>query len=108
MRRILFYFNLIATLTCLFLALFHGEKALAAYFFLGLFQLLATLPISFKAYSDNISCGFRYYWILALAFFILAKFMKLDTLLLLTLPMLIALYNCYTYYNFYKLEPKRP
>ena len=104
MRRILFFFNLIATLSCAAFALFEGFEAYGGYFFLAAFQLITTLIVSFIAFSENQKCGFTVYWLLVLAFFILAGSLeKSDSFLLIT-PMLIALYNCYTYYNFYRLK----
>lgn len=103
MRLMLFNFNLIATVSCLLWALISGKGAMSGYFFLGLFQLLATLIMHFEAFSRGFKLkGFVIYWAMVLLFFVLANQVKLNTFLFMALPMLIALYNCYLYYWFYK------
>jgi len=104
MRRILFYFNLMATLTCLLFALIEGEKALAGYFFLGIFQVITSLIVSFIAFTEQKNSGFLIYWLMVVGFFVLNSTLHLNSILFMMLPMLIALYNCYAYYRFYKLK----
>ena len=104
MRKLLFYFNLAATLSCILWALIAVEPVFAGYFYLGIFQVLTSLIISFIAFSEQKNSGFLIYWLMVVGFFTLIAVTRLNHAVFMVLPMLIALYNCYAYYRFYKVK----
>lgn len=97
MKAVFNYINLTLVSITIILAIRYGEKALTAYFFLGIFQLISAFIILLIKYSKKeFFKEIMIYWILIiLYFFIMRNIISNEIIELLIIPILIAIYHCY-------------
>lgn len=100
MKKFTHYFNLLSVITCLIFAIVFHDKVLIGYLFLGLFQiiLLIVITIKFIIYKKYIK-SIMIYWTLVLTYFFIIQRIfnhyNCEELGLLSVPIMIAFYNCY-------------
>lgn len=103
MRRIVLYVNCVFVSVSAIGALLVGDEALSWYFFLGAFQLLTgfiILAMNSMTFQNKLPEILLYWGLVALYFFIIVPVVPNETIRLLVVPMLIALYHCYVTYKF--------
>ncbi len=106
MRKLIYYLNLAFVTVALLAAILVGEEALAIYFYLAVFQLLTglvLLPMNWLTYHNALPQILIYWLLVAVYFMVVVNWVKNDTLRLLVVPILIALYHCYTTYKLTRL-----
>jgi hypothetical protein len=103
MKKLVHYTNATATTICIISAIILKEQAISVYIYLGLFQIAQTFILTLISFyrKRNILETISY-WFMVVGFFSLAKIINTNPFLFLLLPMLIALYNCYLTYIYYK------
>lgn len=106
MRKIIHYLN-IAFVSIGFIGAFiFGEEALVVYFYLAIFQLLTgfiILAVNSFSYNNALR-EILIYWGLVLLYFIVIVNIDINnTIRLLIIPILIAIYHSYMTYKLTKL-----
>ena len=106
MRKLIHYLNFVFVSIAAIGALFFGEKAMLVYFYLAAFQLLTgfiILVANCMTYNNDLP-EILIYWVLVLLYFIaIPNIVPNDAIRLLIIPILIAMFHCYTTYKFTKL-----
>lgn len=97
MRTIFHYLNTTFVITTILLTLLYGEKSLAAYFLLGIFQLLSGLIILLiSIFKIPFFKEIFIYWLLVIVYFTIVNNLFSNEMIRFTIiPVTIAIYNCY-------------
>jgi hypothetical protein len=102
-KNILHYTNCLFVAFCLITALIYGEKALAYYFLLAVFQVFISIIITFTSITkETFFKTIFIYWLSVAIYFIIilpiATTLKIQPFGLLFFPIVIAIHNCYLTY----------
>lgn len=99
MRQLFHYFNVVFVAITAIGALFPDDKvhAMLFFLFLGAFQLISALVIlAAKSLKLNAFKEIIIYWILVILYFtVVLNFVEDQTVKLMVIPLLIAIYHCY-------------